>query len=404
MTNNTPASGPLPQTISPTSRACGFLLALLATGTSAWISVFAGIERGGRPSERFAWIAIGLVTLFGAHLIPSLTRGTWLRVRLPAMLLWLVCTICTGYGHSIFVLTAQEHAGDARAAALQHADVPAAAMPVSSGRGLDVIARDQAHVTQALANARGLHCTAHCEALTIRRESLSAQLAALNVEAAEARRRELAADRMSAAHDELKAREDLARRDPVTVRVAHLLNVSGSTVDLLVALTFGWLLEGVACLGWALALSGHSRDASPVTHQPVTASNAVTDSATAGDVPAQQDAPLEAGQGSSAAVMVSNVIGMGESNAARGSAVTGEPAIELLQLTAAIGGGQVRPTVKDIRRFLHCSQDRAMHLRRQVLGITGDSSRGYPVPGVRSREAASKPRLVHSATGQARAA
>jgi hypothetical protein len=95
---------------------------------------------------------------------------------------------------------------------------------------------------------------------------------------------------------------------------------------------------------------------------------------------------------------------MARSNATRDDSVTGEAESELLQLASAIVSGQVRATVKDIRRFLQCSQDKAMRLRRQVLDVTGNADRGASVPGGRSGAASYRPRLVHSVNGQSRAA
>ncbi|WP_413212747.1 hypothetical protein [Paraburkholderia kururiensis] len=99
-----------------------------------------------------------------------------------------------------------------------------------------------------------MHCTTRCESLGVRREPLAAQLAALGAEADEARQREQAADREAAARDAMQARADLARNDPVTSRIADVLGVPRATVDLVVALAMGWLLEAVACLGWMVAL------------------------------------------------------------------------------------------------------------------------------------------------------
>ncbi|MBN3815176.1 hypothetical protein G3N57_00500, partial [Paraburkholderia sp. Se-20369] len=79
----------------------------------------AGVERGGTSGERFAWAAVALVVLFAAHLLPALTRGERLPVKVPAALLWLICMAGTGYGHATFFLAAQQHAGAQRAAAVE---------------------------------------------------------------------------------------------------------------------------------------------------------------------------------------------------------------------------------------------------------------------------------------------
>jgi hypothetical protein len=405
MRSITPATGPSsPRPLSPPVRTCGLLLAILATGTSACICVIAGIERGGLPPERFAWAAVGLVLLLGAHLIPALTRGIRLSARVPALLLWFVCMASTGYGHATFFLSAQRHAGDARAAVIQ-GSAPTAIL-LNHGRSLDAISRDVARMTQALAIVRATHCETHCDALSVRRISLSAQLAALDVEASEARRREQLADRAAIAHDQLQRREDLARTDPVTARVATFLHASRESVDLFVALTFGWLLESVGCLGWMLALTAdhadHAASASVTPRHSNHAASNVTP-VIAGDAP---EPPADAVAASNAPVTPRNA-GPLTGSAPRENPVSHAPNAELLLLASAITNGRVRPTVKDIRQFMQpCSQEKAMRLRREFLELAGNSPQTHQSAADRSTSsaAASGPRLVHSAVVQSQAA
>ncbi|WP_069301953.1 hypothetical protein [Burkholderia sp. CQ001] len=56
-------------------RLIALILALGATGTSAWISIVAGIERGGTSAERAAWAAVALVVLLAAHLLPAMSQA-----------------------------------------------------------------------------------------------------------------------------------------------------------------------------------------------------------------------------------------------------------------------------------------------------------------------------------------
>lgn len=400
----TPATGPSsPHPLSLPVRTCGFLLAILATGTSGWICVIAGIERGGLPSERFAWASVGLVLLLGAHLIPALTRGTRLSARVPALLLWLVCMISTGYGHATFFLAAQEHAGDARAAVIQRT-APLALMS-NRGRSLDAISRDMARVTQALAIARTTHCETHCDALSVRRISLSAQLAALDVEAAEARRSEQLTDRAAAAHDQLQRREDLARTDPVTARVASFMHASRESVDLFVALIFGWLMEGIGCLGWMLALTADRADRAAKASVTTRHSNDAVRNVTpviAGD---GLEPPADAVAGSNAAVTWRNE-GLVTGSPSREHLVSHAPNAELLLLASAITNGRVRPTVKDIRQFMQpCSQEKAMRLRREFLELAGKSPQKHQGSAdVSTSVAEPRPRLVHSSVVQSQAA
>ncbi|HDR8918806.1 TPA: hypothetical protein QDA94_004128 [Burkholderia vietnamiensis] len=377
-------------------RLIALALALGATSTSAWISIVAGIERGGTSAERIAWAAVALVVLLAAHLLPALTRGEPLQLKLPAMALWLVCLVGTGYGHATFFLSAQQHAGARRASAIETVE-PNAPTQAELGRPRDVVARDQARVTQLLANARAESCVTRCAQLRARREALAAQLTALGVEAEMAQRREQAADRVEAERQLTRARKDKARIDPVTSRVAQLFALSCDGVDLAIALLFGLLLECVACLGWLQGLPrrvdapvggldpagrdeprsgprhGSSHDYRP-TEQPVT------------DVAAVESTPVMQTQEALAPL---------ESTVDRLAAL---PAIDadVLRLANAIAAGHVRATVADIRRYMRCSQARASHLRRRVLSLAD-----IDTPAVIDREAVdtvtpSRPRLVHS--------
>lgn len=405
MNNIAPASGHLsPSLPFPWSRIFGWLLATLATGTSLWISVVAGAERGGLPVERAVWAAVGVVVLLGAHLIPALSRGTGANVRLPAMALWAVCMVSTGYGHATFFLAAQRHAGDVRAETLHRSTQAADTVP-AAGRSLAEIARDQARVTQQLAVARNSRCATRCELLAVRRESLSAQLAAFDVESAEARRREQAVDRMRVANERQRAREEQARIDPVTARAADWLDVSRETVDLAVALAYGSVLECVACLCWLLALPTARRD-SGGRPQPSIMSDSHVAAASHGPVTSSQSLGQEQhlpDAASNAPVTPSHAVEAAATHPSRDGSAGRVTNTDLLLLTHAIVDGQVRPTVKEIRTFLKCSQDKAMRLRRQFLEVMGDAPSGER-PADAHVFAGQRPRLVHSGSGRPRAA
>lgn len=90
--------------------------------------------------------------------------------------------------------------------------------------------------------------------IALRRVSLMARLEALNVAADEARRYETATDRQVAAQDHLAALRDSAMTDPVTGRIVRVVGAPTSSIDLIIALAFGLLLESVGCISWLLAL------------------------------------------------------------------------------------------------------------------------------------------------------
>ncbi|MFV8630679.1 hypothetical protein ACNRDB_14520 [Ralstonia pseudosolanacearum] len=314
------------------------VLAVGATGTAICLSVLAGWQRGGSLPERLVWVAIGMVLVVSAHLLPALVRDVPLGVRGVAAVLWLACMVAACCGHATFFLLAQRHAGELRAASAPVTET----MP--EGRSLTAVMAERATVTAQLATAKARQCQRDCLLLEARRVTLAARLDALEAEAGEIRRRQSADDLASERRDALVA-------DPVTARLAALLGTTATRVDLLSGLAFAAVLEGIACLLWTLALrsrapaQGTSAVVAPVTPSstPVTTSH----------VPEpERDEPET------------------DSHAPVSEPVAPLPAEEspdpVAQLAYAVAAGQVRPTVADIRSFLGCSQARALALRRQL--------------------------------------
>lgn len=75
-----------------------FVLAVGATATALSLSVLAGWQRGGSLPERVVWVAIGVMLVVGAHLLPALVRDAPWRVRTTGGLLWVACLATTCYG------------------------------------------------------------------------------------------------------------------------------------------------------------------------------------------------------------------------------------------------------------------------------------------------------------------
>ncbi|MCF1444892.1 hypothetical protein ACI2VK_25205 [Ralstonia nicotianae] len=322
-----------------------WLLSAGATGTAICLSVLAGWQRGGSVAEKLVWVAISVVLVVSAHLLPALVRDSPYRVRAVAGVLWAACMATACFGHATFFLLAQRHAGELRATVATVAE----AAPAS--RSLAAVMAERAAVTALLATANARHCSGYCTALEARRVTLTAKLDALEAKAGEIRRRQSADDRAEERRDALVA-------DPVTVRLAALLGVTTTRVDLLSGLAFAAVLEGVACLLWTVTL--RSRLPVPavpamvaavtVNHPPVMASHAPE--------PGSHEAEVESHTPVSEPVMPS---------------AAGElPDPAVTQLAQAIAAGRVRPTVADIRRFLGVSQARAATLRRQLAAL--DSS------------------------------
>lgn len=310
-----------------------FLLAIGATSTAVGLSILAGWQRGGSLAERLAWVAIGVVLVMSAHLLPALVRTWSLTGRGVACLLWIACMATTCYGHATFFLLAQRHAGEQRAAVA----VPTTG-PAPPERTLTAVMIDRAFVTRQLAFTTARRCPRDCSGLEALRATLAAKLDALEAEANDIRRRQAEADRVT-------TQRDLLLVDPVTARLATLLGTTVTRVDLLSGLTFAAVLEGVACLLWTVAL--RSRPLPPsvaAVMAPIMASHAP-------ESVSHEPEP--------------------DSHTSASDPVTPSPAAksadpDVMELVQDIAAGRVRPTVAEIRRHLGCSQARAAALRRQL--------------------------------------
>jgi hypothetical protein len=283
-----------------------------------------------------------VVLVVGAHLLPALVRDAPLRLRTTGGLLWVTCLATACYGHTVFFVLAQEHAGERRAS------MEISASSKQTGRSLTMVMSERATVTRQFAFAQVRRCVHDCGLLDARRTTLSAKLAALDAERDDLRRRQSQDDRVTAQRDALRA-------DPVTSRLATVLGTTTARVDLLSGLAFAAVLEGVACLLWTVVLrSSHSTepvvDVTRMTQPAAAAVTAVT------------------------SVHTSSTVG---SQAVTGSPETPDDPVPPLSVTDAaeddvsrllreIDAGRVRATVVDIRRHLGCSQARAVALRRQL--------------------------------------
>ena len=341
-----------------TPRRWAFALAGAATGTAITLSFLSGWQRGGSMSERLVWVAIGVVLVASAHLLPALVRSANLTVRCVAAVLWLGCIGAAIYGHSTFFLLAQAHAGEGRAAAVRSPTMP-------SGVRLAAIMDERAVVTAQLAAVELHRCVRDCPGTRARRITLAAKLDALNAEADDVRRIDAEQDRIVAQRDALLA-------DPVTSRIATLLSIPPARVDLLSSLMFAAVLEGVACLLWSVSLPPPAAVAAVTVPTPPS----ITEAGGVAAVTSLAVMPVTTGHDE--AIARSSVTdrrdGMGGRRATRDSPDAPLPESSPADddesiLIRDIAAGHVRPTVADIRRHLGCSQARAAALRRQIVNL-----------------------------------
>src|SRR3954464_3155838 len=144
----------------------------------------------------------------------------------------------TCYGHAVFFVMAQKHAGDLRAAAMP--------VVVTHRRGLAEIAADRADAVARLSRVIERRCGDRCATVRIERATLTARLDAVGVEAGEAKRAEAAQDGAAAARA-------AAMADPVTGALTAF-GLPVAHADLIAGLAFAAVLEGFACFAWLLAL------------------------------------------------------------------------------------------------------------------------------------------------------
>lgn len=312
------------------NRVISSAIAVTATATAIGLSAVAGIQRGGWESERALLIAMGVVLVVAAHLIPALTRGKPARVRVIGFAIWAAAMAATCYGHATFFVFAASHAGNLRAGHVTAAAVTGSRDPVT-------IARDRAAVAGKLAQAQAERCRRACPELQARRARLAGEIQALDVE------RDIAA-LASSARDRVTVERNLAARDPMTAA----LGLSPMAVGMLFAI----VLEGVACLCWTLALAPVDR----MTVEPVTAPETERHIA-----PATHPTPPTTAEPG---------IGVTAKPAEKATATKPAPPpasdSDLERARAAVEANQLRATVIEIRKFLECSQSRAAAIAKQL--------------------------------------
>lgn len=309
-------------------RRSALVLAVVATSTAVCMSMLGGWQRGGWLSERLVWVALGVVLVVGAHLLPALCRSVPFVVRCGGALLWFGCMAAASFGHATFFLLSQSHAGDVRGSALPVAHTP-------MHRSLTAVMADRASVKAQLVQANARRCFGDCTALGVRRVGLAARLDTLDAEADEVRR-------YQAIEDRAETRLDAVRDDPVTARLAALFGMASTKLDLLAGLAFAAILESMACLLWWLALLPRATPVTAVRHE-------------AGD-PAMPELLASASVVSPATV---------PATPPAVKAAT-ETEADITKLVRDIEAGLLRPTVSDIRLHLRCSQAKAAALRRQL--------------------------------------
>ncbi|RQU27461.1 hypothetical protein DF147_35215 [Burkholderia cenocepacia] len=224
-------------------------VALFASAISLGINVYAGMLRAGTVTEQICTVATSLVAALCMYLAPMLWRFAPTRARVVLAVLWLLAVGGVLRGQVDVLAFANMHAADERAQTVALVAVPSVATG-PAGRNLMAIEQDIAKASIDLAHVDARRCVGECRSLRMRKVALSAQLAVLDAEANEAKRRaaeqDWRRDQVSRAH----ALRESRRAEPGTALVAPWLGTTEARLDLLMNFVLVVVLEGMACFCW----------------------------------------------------------------------------------------------------------------------------------------------------------
>jgi hypothetical protein len=184
-------------------------------------------------------------------------------------------------------------------------------------------------------------CEQECALPRRKVTALRSQVAALDQEAGEIRKSEKSLR-------DYEAVAERARRDPAILALADLLGVSVDTIQLVLGLLVGVLLDGPGCVAWVLVFAGSSKSRAVMLPQAVT--------------PAGDPNSLNAAAG----VAPSLTPRLDRHQAVANEEGADRLATLLERAKAGMRSGDVRNTVRSLREFLGCAQDTAIVISRTL--------------------------------------
>lgn len=291
------------RTLTLALAAAVLLVAVGMAAVGAW-------GRGFDLMDKALMVALACAVVAAVHLLPALCRS------LAVWPLWLACFVVAVHGHAGFLLQAGEKVATARHAPQAQA-----------------LIEQREAIGQALANIKARPVAV--VAALLARDLTPERRQALQLELIESQK-------AAALRDELvtlaqKRADDAGHggvTDPVTKGISAVTGLSVQAVKLAVAMVTAALLELVGVVLWRAALRpepvAQPDPVAPVAAQAVNVAHAPVMEATA------QPEPIQA------------------------------PADPVAMLREAVARGEVALSVRDIRRFLSCSQARASELRRAL--------------------------------------
>jgi len=247
-------------------------LATFVTIVAALMTAVASWDRGGTSIDKALLVAMSVVIVLAVHLLPALSR------RPAAWLVWAGCLLCAVYGHLTFLTHASVRAGEAMA---QHS-----AQTVGTQNQVEIVrealshivARPQAEVAAELAQTSDKRLRS-----------------SLNIEIAQAKKAEALRDELVRLSGVATSSSISNSVDPVTSKLAAFLNVEEGTVTVVIGLTFAVLLELIGAVLWVEALrpSGKKVEEVSDSKEMATVATQVTEKSKAANVtPAKSNATI----------------------------------------------------------------------------------------------------------------
>lgn len=305
----------------------GLLFAVPATIMSAAISALAGWDRGAVLTERLVWSAVGVLSVFAAHGLLATCFRSSRPLKVAAVVLWFPCMAFVANTHASYYLLAQQEAGLRRAGSIHDQ-----ALLQQPKRSLQLILAEEGRLRAQAAAIELKACVDDCVDRKSRKILLEGRANALVAEADEVRR-------WLASQDRQEQVRELVQADPVAVRLASALGFPAEQIGLVSALSVFVILDLVACYGWCLY--GYHR------------SRVDTDAAKDSDL--VPDALVE----------------VGATPPPPQSESSHELSSDELSVLAEVRAGRMRLTIKSIREYLRCGQEKASQIRRR-LDVVGE--------------------------------
>ena len=288
------------------------LLAILITLTAILMTSIAALNRGGTFIEQILLVSLSIIMVLAVHFLPAISRSA------SAWILWTGCLLCAIFGHLTFLTHSTISAGEVRV--LHSAQMIATQNQIAATRGaLEAIS---ARPVTVIAAELG-------QAVKWR------EIVALREELKQARQADLLRNELVRLSAVTTATVTNAT-DPVTNRVAAITGISEASITIGVGMLFSVLLELTGAFLWFEALKQDS----------------------GGGI--QDEGRMQDGGD-----LALSVVTMGVTT--RTTTHVTQVTDTVSQLRRDILTGQCRPTVAAIRNHLHCSQVKAMALRREIM-------------------------------------